>query len=353
VIPLAGLLEWAFTGLERMEFVGASRAAAAAVSLLIVVAWVRRPDQVLLVPIAYVAGLASSAIALLIAFRRRYPHFRIRIDARHWRQGLREALPLGLSFVVTQISYTFGTLALGLYEGQRPVGLYSAPQKVVLLLLSMAALFGTAVYPRMVVMYRRGRPSLERVMLLAARVMLAVAIPVAIGGAMVAGSLIRFFYGPGYEAGVPVFQILVWSIVAVFANAPFAFALLAAGGQKQYLTSATAGAAVNIIANIVLIPRLHLLGPAVATVGSEIVVLTMLVRYARRAGSISVTRVVLAAGGASIVMAAALYFVRAMPFPLQVVAGGLAYAAALALLGGTTREDIRMLRSLDPGPESA
>ena len=141
-----------------------------------------------------------------------------------------------------------------------------------------------------------------------------------------------------------MFQVLIWSVFTVFANVPFAYTLLAAGGEKPYLYSALAGAVVNVACNLILIPSLHLLAPAVSTLASEVVVRSMLGWYSRRVARIPVGRILLSGGIASLVMFYALMMVSSRPFLAQLAIGAAAYVAGLVLVGGIRAGDIKLIR---------
>ena len=152
-------VEWAFMGLERMDLVGLARLTAAAVWLLLVLAFVRGGTPLVVVPAAYVAGQACGAGLLFARFRR--AHGPVRLRCRHvaWLAALRQAAPIGLSFVVIQIHVGFGLVALGLFDGDRAAGLYAAPQRLVLFLTAVSSMFGAAVYPRLSALWAGGERS--------------------------------------------------------------------------------------------------------------------------------------------------------------------------------------------------
>jgi O-antigen/teichoic acid export membrane protein len=237
-------------------------------------------------------------------------------------------------------------VALGLFDGDRAAGLYSAPQRVVLFLTTMSSMFGAALYPRLAALRAEGRQAFERVVQRGFRVMILAGVPIGVGGALVAVPLIAFIYGPGYEEGAAVFRWLVPSVVLISANAPFGYALLAAGAQRPYFHAAVAGAAVNVVVNLALIPRLHLLGPAVATLCAEGLVLVMLVIYTRPIAKVEARRIVLTAAISAAAMAGSVFFVRSAPFPAQILVGAVVYTAGLAALRGVSRADLMLLRDM-------
>jgi O-antigen/teichoic acid export membrane protein len=344
LFPVAGSLEWAFAGLERMEFVGLSRVVGAAIWLVVVVLAVHGGADTMMVPVAYVTGLACAAGWLAVVFCRRHGRPPLRLSVAAWREAICAALPLGLAFIVIQVYVGFGALALGYFDGERSVGLYAAPQKIVLFLTSVAGLFGSAIFPRLVLLRELGQDRFERLLQVVARVMVVLGLPLAVGGTLLAPALVRFFYGASYEASVPVFRLLIWSVMTVFGNVPFAYALLAADRRKSYLTAALAGAAVNIGSNLVLIPRLHLQGPAVSTICSEVVVLAVLVVSARRVARVSVKGILASSAGATGLMVVALRLAGGWPFLGQVGLGAAVYAAGLLFCRGVHRSDLAVLR---------
>jgi O-antigen/teichoic acid export membrane protein len=334
------LLEWVFIGLERMEFVAVSRFTAGLVYLVLVVAFVRGPGDVVGVPLAYAGGLGCGALAVLVLFWRQYGPFSARFSLEAWRRTLREALPMGLSFITIQVYYSFGIVFLGFLEGDRATGLYAAPLKIVLFLTGLAALFGSAIFPRLVVLRALGRGPFDRFVLLSARAALLIGLPLAVGGTLVAPSLTSFLFGPGYVGSIPVFRILFWTTLTVFANVPFAYALLACGRQKAYFISVLAGALVNVLCNLLLIPSLHSVGAAISTMCCEVVVLALLWAQARAVTSVDLRHVVTVGAEAAAVMVVALLLVRSAPLSVQVAVGATTYLAALFVFKGVTRTDV-------------
>jgi O-antigen/teichoic acid export membrane protein len=320
-----------------------SRFTAGLVYLVLAVAFIRGPGNVVGVPLAYASGLGCGALALLVLFWRQYGPFSARFSFEAWQRTLREALPMGLSFITIQVYYSFGVVFLGFLEGDRATGLYAAPLKIVLFLTGLAALFGAAIFPRLVVSRALGRGPFDQLVSLSARAALLLGFPLAVGGSLVAPSLTSFLFGPGYAGSIPVFRILFWTTLTVFANVPFAYALLACGRQKAYFSSVLAGAVVNVLCNLLLIPSLHSVGAAVSTICCEVVVLALLCAQARSVTSVDILHVVVVGAEAAAVMAGALLLVRSAPLFVQIAVGATTYLAALFVFKGLTRTDVLAL----------
>jgi O-antigen/teichoic acid export membrane protein len=96
------------------------------------------------------------------------------------------------------------------------------------------------------------------------------AVPIGVGGALLARPIVNVLFGPNYSASVPALQLLAWSAVLVTMRGNFRHTLNAVGLQRLDLACAAAAAAFNIVLNLLLIPRFGINGAASATVISEI-----------------------------------------------------------------------------------
>jgi O-antigen/teichoic acid export membrane protein len=346
-------LEWAFMGLERMDLVGLARLAAAVVWLLLVLALVRDGTPLVVVPAAYVAGQACAAGLLFARFRRAHGPVRLRHHHVAWFASLRQAAPVGLSLIAIQVHVGFGLVALGLFDGDRAAGLYAAPQRLVLFLTAVSSMFGAAVYPRLSALWAEGGGGFERAVRLGVRVMVLASVPLAVGGALVARPLIGLVYGPGYEDGAVVLRWLVPSVVPISISMLFGYALLAAGGERRYFLASVSGAAVVVSANVALIPRLHILAPAVASVAAECAVFVLMASSMRRVVSVAAGRAVWVAAAAAALMAGAILVVRSAPVAAQIAVGAVVYVAGVTAFKGLTAADVGLMREFSRTTPSA
>jgi len=162
---------------------------------------------------------------------------------------------------------------------------------------------------------------------------------------ILSGQIIIVFYGEHFNSSILPLQILIWSVFTVFSNIPFAILLLASGNGKDYMYSVTAGAAMNLSLNLLLIPRYNLIGAGVATLISEFIVLTLLFLYARRLFSIGVFKNILLSATASLIMGAVLLTIHdKLNLFISVLFGFLTYILSLIIMKGINREDLLFIR---------
>jgi O-antigen/teichoic acid export membrane protein len=90
---------------------------------------------------------------------------------------------------------------------------------------------------------------------------------------LLAGPAVLFVLGPKYQQSALVFEILIWAVVPMFMNYALNIFLLARGREKVFLWTASVCTAVNVIANLLLIPRYSYVAAAGVTILTELVLL--------------------------------------------------------------------------------
>ena len=161
------------------------------------------------------------------------------------------------------------------------------------------------------------------------------AIPVCVGGILVAGQVVTLIFGSPYAPATAPLRILLLLVPAAYIRNVSQGAILAHARQDLLLRTVAWAAGTNVLLNLALIPRWGMTGAAVATVLTEGVRTMLAVSYARRL-EFPMTRFrrfvpILVAAGA---MGGAVAAARGAPVLLSIPLGAAAYALVLALLGG-------------------
>jgi O-antigen/teichoic acid export membrane protein len=91
-------------------------------------------------------------------------------------------------------------------------------------------------------------------------------IPIAVGTTLLAEPIISFFYKDQFLPSISALQILVWSEVFVFIGVVNNHILIASNKQKIDFIFTSNSAVINVLLNLLLIPKYSFVGAAVATV---------------------------------------------------------------------------------------
>lgn len=139
---------------------------------------------------------------------------------------------------------------------------------------TLVTALGTVMLPRMSNLIASGREGEGRRYLgVSMWLALGLSLAFSFGIAGVAPVLAPVYFGPGYQACVPVLCVLVLNMpFMAWANVLRTQYLIPKGMDRAYVLSVVLGAAVNVAANVALIPRLGALGAAWGTTLAEVAV---------------------------------------------------------------------------------
>ncbi len=311
------------------------------------------------------AGLAVSSLAvnlynaaaLLIALRRLRP-FEGVSSARAAaaaiagpRRMLAESWPLFVNQLLQGLFFKIdGTLLPGL-AGARQASAYAAAYKVVDGAGVVSSSFTLALFPRMARDASGRGEQLARAYRLALRLLLQVAIPLAVGTALLAEPIAALVGGLGFlpESGIAL-AILIWFLPLSYANGLTQYVLIAVGRQRFLTVAFLLAFVFNLGANLALIPRYGYVGAAWVTVLSELVLMVPF-QWALRSAvpSVSVSREAGKAVVAAGLMAPVVWWLRDWIHPLAAIAAGLiVYPLALWAIGGIDADQWAIVRTLLP-----
>ncbi len=224
------------------------------------------------------ATWVTSITSIVVAGR--WDRFRPHVD-RRLPTVIHQGIPLGAAAVAIAIYYSVDTVLLGVFRSAEEVAFYAAAYRVILPILALAGAVGIVAIPHLTLLATRDAAQANQATADISRWLMLLALPLAAGGSLAAGPIVRFIYGNEFAPAAAPFAVLVWSVVTVFANAAFAFLMLARRGDRRYLVAATAGAGTNFGLNLIAIPAAGMLGAAFTTILSEVIVLGCILYWTR------------------------------------------------------------------------
>jgi O-antigen/teichoic acid export membrane protein len=202
---------------------------------------------------------------------------RLHIDLRGALRVTREAFPIGIALVALAILFRVDMTMLAIFKPAREVGQYGAAYK----LLETTAFFSwavnVAVLPSLARLSPRTIPTVGFVYQRGLKLLIAITLPVAVGAVVLAKPIISLVYGAQYHRAALALALLAGTI-ALFPLASLSSQLFFTQGRRHVVAIVyAAGAVENIAVNLVLIPKFSLLGAAVGTSISELLVAGALV----------------------------------------------------------------------------
>jgi len=298
-----------------------------------------------------VALLIASLLVVLIGsgmVRRTMPFVRLLWDGALWLSLVRRALPLAMTTIFI-ILYNESDVVLLSYlgEGEREVGAYAAASKILKVLQLIPMLVVSGVYPVFSDLARGPRDALNTAYRGTLKLLLLIAIPLAIVVASFAEPFIRLIYGQGFAPAIPPLRLLAVSVPFVYLGYVLVNVLVSSD-HMAWAALVTGGACfINVAANLLLIPVLGISGSAIASTAAQGALVAIgavaIERAVTRSGWIQLASKPMVAGAA---MLLAITLVGRASWILAILAGLGAYLLALVLTGSLREEEFAAVKRL-------
>ena len=184
------------------------------------------------------------------------------------------ALQLFIPQIAIQIYAVLDKTMLGSMTTVGEVGLYEQSQKIVKLVLSLVTSLGVVMLPRMSNTFANGDiKKMDEYLNRSLRGVAYVSIPMTIGLASISNEFVPWFFGEEFSA-VSYLMIILSPILFLIAmsNVLGTQYLLPSNRTKEFTASVTCGAIINVLLNLVLIPKYKAIGSCISTVVAEFTV---------------------------------------------------------------------------------
>ncbi len=348
---VAGALSNTFYAYEKMEYpAGISTVTSVIkVSLGTLVLLLTPWGFVGLAAVSVIANAATAAILFWLALRHCFRP-RLEVDFGFQRRMLGTSFPLMINHLLATVFFRIDVLILKPFWGDAAVGLYGAAYKYIDGLNIIPAYFTMAIFPLMSRYADGARESLMRAYVLALRLLLIIALPIAVGTPFIARQLILILGGGDYlPDSMIALQLLIGFLPFSFVNSVTQYVLIAID-QQRFLTKAfVIGVTFNVVANLLFIPTYGYRAAAVITILSELALLIPFYYCVRKhLAPIPWLAIAWRPALAAAAMGGVLWLLRGRNALLLVATGAVVYGAGLIALRTFSQEDMELLDKLIP-----
>ncbi|OPX18110.1 hypothetical protein BXT86_02890 [candidate division WOR-3 bacterium 4484_100] len=342
IFPASLLLEFVFQGREDMEYIGIGRVIQYGVYLALLFLFVKKGQDILMVPISFLVGYSVIAVFLIFIFLVRYGP--IRFSFRDWRLLLSMAIPVGLATVLNQVSLNLPVIILGIFHSKSEVGAFSAGLKIIMVLLIIERVLYFIFFPIVARQYRHSPEKLHQSFTFILRIIFSLTVPILVGGLVLGPRMIVAIYGQGFVQAVNIFSIMLFYFFLSPLNTIFGYGLVAFDKEKRFLRVIVISSAVNFLLLFILGIYYRASGTAFALVVGEIVGVSLMYYEIKKFVRVSIfgpiVRPVIVAGLMSII----LYLLYELNLIFLIVLGIFIYGAVFYFFGGITRNQLEVFK---------
>ena len=338
LIPLALSTRWVLTGMGLTGLAGLSRAVGEAVALTVIFLVVSNETDLWRVPVSQLLGDTAAALLLLTALHQYDVHASLHWDTRTVRPLVKHVAPYVGSALLGLAIFNADLLFLRAFADRATVGLYAAAYALVSFLINVGATFALSLIPPLAQLANdpAGRQTLYATAWARA---LAIVVPVAVGGGLIAHQAITVAFGPAFAPAGTVLVVLLVSVPLSMLRSIVVSSLMAQGREDILFRTVLVAAIANVALNLVAVPAFGMLGAAVVTVLTELLRLVLAQRYAAGLGlRAPALRRHWKTGLASAIMAASIALGFRGSVVSAIAAGALVYAVALFAVRGIGRD---------------
>ncbi len=227
-----------------------------------------------------VANVVNLLITML--FIRRLVPLRFRFDWPAWRELFAEAWPLGVVTMLGIIYYRIDTVILSLLRSPADVGIYGAPYKMLDLLIVVPSIFMGNVFPAITRLLQTDKARVSWLIQAAFDTLMIVGFGMVAGLVVVAPAVIRLVAGPEFTTtttigfmghpitSVEILILLSVALIPIFLGNLWGPIVIALGNQRSLIKPGVYAVVLNVLLNLVLIPRGSYLAAAIVTIITEV-----------------------------------------------------------------------------------
>lgn len=179
---------------------------------------------------------------------------------------LKESWPLIFSSVSIYIALRIDQIMLKDMMDEASVGIYAAGVKLAEVFNFIPMLIGQSIYPKIIKMdLEKDRQKIIDII----RYVFFLLVGLAIISNLTSYMVVHLLYGQDYHSSKVVFDILIWSVTVIYLNTITKYILLRINKNLAILSRQASMAAINIVLNLILIPKFGVMGAALATLLAE------------------------------------------------------------------------------------
>src|SRR3989344_1917192 len=293
-----------------------------------------------------ISYLLSFVVGMIITTKA-YTKLRLTFNWKNWTRLIKESLPFWLTMLFMSIYFNIGNVILSKFADFSVVGLYNAAYKIIYAVFFIPLVLTAVVFPTLSKFHAKEKNLQKLLFQKSFYYMVAVAVPLMIGGIFLADKMITFAYGAEFMNAVPALKILLCSIIFIFVNYLMGYLLNSINKQKIFMYTTMISTGINVILNFLLIPKYSFIGASIAVVATELINFIILYYFINKYKfKMEIAKILLNPLISALIMLGVLWYFKETNIIIMVGLGAAIYFLVFYLIRGIGNDEIELAKKL-------
>lgn len=281
-------VDWFYQGMEEYKYISIRSIIVKIIAIIALPLLIRTPDDYIYYALIYCLAIAGNNLFNIFRIRK---YIYIKKYKLNIRKHLKLISVLLMVSIAVEIYAMIDTTMLGIFCDDSTVGCYSNAMKLTRMVNTTAAAIGAVLFPRLSVLFnQKDIKKFNDLVNIGIKVILMIAIPAAVGIILLSDDIITVFFGETFMEAIPILRILALMVPVVVCNTVMGGQVLVTTNQEsKYVISVTIASITNVVLNALFIPKFGAPSAAIASLISEIIVLTLYCCFAKKYVKIRIT----------------------------------------------------------------
>ena len=261
-------VDWFYQGLEEYKYISIRSIIVKLCSLIALPLLIHSKDDYINYALIFCLAIAGNNIFNILHIRKYIVKPSVKI---HISKHLKPIFTLLIVSIAVEIYSMIDTTMLGVICGDTAVGCYSNAMKLTRMVNTTTAAIGAVLFPRLSFVYEKGKmQEFNDLVNKGIKVMLVFAIPASVGLIVLGEEIVRVLFGYTFMEAVPTLRVLALMVPVVVCNTIMGGQVLVTSNmERRYVLTVCIASCVNIVLNLMLIPKYGMRGAALASLVSE------------------------------------------------------------------------------------
>ena len=262
---------WFFSGIEDFKYVTIRGILVRLVSLIFLFIFVRTKQDIIYYAGYEIFASVGNNVVNFFMFRKHISKQTVGFKDLNFVRHLKPIFNTFIFNLITSIYLKLDITILGFLSHTENVGFYTAASRIAHIFLSLTLALGQATLPRL--SSHIGRNDYESFKLLANKSLnfiLFISLPLCGGVIVLAPNLVMLLCGDSFGPSIVTVRILSFILISIGLSNLFGLQMLYPQGKINIVNiSVAVGATLNLVLNLILIPKYAQNGAAIATIIAE------------------------------------------------------------------------------------